>query len=310
VTTGRRLVLLGGSGQVGTALRRLAARNDWQVDAPGRAALDIGAAFADDDIPDADIIVNAAAYTAVDRAETDRDAAMRINADGPGRLAGICARRGVPLIHLSTDYVFDGRGSAPLTEDVPVAPASAYGRTKADGEAAVRAAHDRHVILRTAWVFGPDGSNFLRTILRLADRGAPMRIVADQTGGPTPADAVAGAVLRMADMLAAHQDEASGLWGTYHFAGAPATTWHGFAAGILDRLRAGGAPVPPLIPITTAEYPTPAQRPAWSVLDCSKIETTFGIRQPDWRAGIVRALDRLRSPDGSPGGQTDAPISR
>ncbi|MFC7335520.1 dTDP-4-dehydrorhamnose reductase [Rhodocista pekingensis] len=298
----RRLLLLGGTGQVGTALRRLAPERDWSVSAPERSALDLATADRDSlrqAVAAADLVLNAAAYTRVDQAETDRDAAVAANATGPGLLARVCAEAERPLLHLSTDYVFDGSGTRPYREDDPVAPLGVYGASKAAGEAAVRAAGPRHVILRTAWVFSPDGANFLRTMLRLGRERPEVRVVDDQRGCPTAADDIAAACLGIADRLAAdgrtadRPDDASPLWGTFHFAGAPATTWHGFAAAIFAEAERRGLPVPRLLPITTADYPTPTRRPAFSVLDCTRIETTYGIAAPDWRAGVRRCLDRL-----------------
>lgn len=287
-----RLLLLGGSGQVGSALRRLAPADRWDIVAPGRDTLDLadGAAVAAA-VAGVSLVVNAAAYTAVDQAEAEPDAAYAANRDGPAALARAAARHGVPLVHLSTDYVFDGDPGRPWHEGDPVAPQGVYARSKEAGERAVREALDRHVILRTAWVFGPDGKNFMRTMLRLAATRDEVGVVADQTGGPTPADAIAEALLRVAARVTGGDPVPATAWGTFHFTGAPQATWHGFAAEIFRQAAARGHKVPRLIPIGTADYPTPAKRPAWSVLDCRRILESYGIAQPDWRDGIARALD-------------------
>ena len=287
-----RVLLFGGSGQVGTALRRLAA-DGVTLSAPGHAALDlaqpaaIAAAIA---TSGADLVVNAAAYTAVDKAESEPELARRINGDAPGAMAVECARRGIPLVHISTDYVFDGTRRGALTEDDPVGPLGVYGVSKLAGEQAVRRAGGAHAILRTSWIFSDHGTNFVKTMLRLAAERPELRVVDDQTGGPTAAEAVARAALAVGQALAG----GDGAAGTFHFSGAPPTTWFAFAGEILERWRAlTGRPVPRLSPIPTSAYPTPARRPANSVLDCGLIQRTFGIAQPDWRADLDETLRRL-----------------
>ena len=287
-----RVLLFGGSGQVGTALRRLVG-DGVTLSAPGRAELDlarpaaIAAAIA---TSGADLVVNAAAYTAVDKAESEPELAQRINGDAPGAMAVQCARRGIPLVHISTDYVFDGARHGALTEDDPVGPLGVYGASKLAGEQAVRSAGGAHAILRTSWIFSDLGTNFVKTMLRLAAERPELRVVDDQTGGPTAAEAVAGAALAVGRALAG----GDGAAGTYHFSGAPPTTWFGFASEILERWRAlTGRPVPRLTPIPTSAYPTPARRPGNSVLDCGLIQRTFGIAQPDWRTDLDEALRRL-----------------
>jgi dTDP-4-dehydrorhamnose reductase len=228
------------------------------------------------------VVVNAAAYTAVDRAEAEPARCFAVNRDGAGVVADACARARVPLIHVSTDYVFDGTQAEPYREYDAPSPINVYGASKAAGEALVRAATRRHVILRTAWVFGPDGRNFLRTVQRLAEAGRPLRIVADQLGCPTPAAALAEAIAAMAGRIIT----GDGAWGIFHLAGTPPTSWHGFAQAIVAAIRPGH-PAPPVLPITTADYPTAARRPAQSMLACRRILASYGIDQPDWR----RALD-------------------
>ncbi|WP_395676646.1 dTDP-4-dehydrorhamnose reductase [Inquilinus sp.] len=275
------LVILGAGGQVGRELAELAQAQGLAVRALARAEVDITeAAAVAEAVRGADFVANCAAYTAVDKAEAERDRAFAVNVTGPGVIAAACAAAGAALLHISTDYVFRGDGDRPWREDDPIAPLSVYGESKAAGEAAVRAALPRHVILRTAWVFAAHGSNFVRTMLRLGAERPELRIVADQRGGPTPAADIAAAILAIRGQALAPGFDG---WGTFHFAGAPATTWHDFAAAIF---AAKGGPGPVLHAIATADYPTPARRPSNSVLDCGKISRVFGLGQPDWRQAL------------------------
>lgn len=231
-----------------------------------------------------EVVINAAAYTAVDRAETDEAAALQVNGAAPGAMAQACADLGIPFLHVSTDYVFDGSGTAPWKPEDPVAPLGAYGRSKLAGEQAVRAAGARHVILRTSWVFSAHGANFVKTMLRLgADRPA-LRVVADQIGGPTPAGGIAAALLTMADAL---RQGAAG--GTYHYAGAPDTSWACFARETFA--QAGLAVTVEDIP--TEAYPTPARRPLNSRLDCATL-ADFGIARPDWQRALAEVVSELK----------------
>lgn len=225
-------------------------------------------------------VVNAAAYTAVDKAESEPEAARAANADGPRLLAEACAVAGIPLVHVSTDYVFDGSKNGAYTEADPVAPLGVYGITKEAGEAAVRAALPAHVILRTAWVFGAHGHNFVKTMLRLAAERDELRVVADQHGCPTGAADIAGAIIAMLRQIVV--EGRRDAFGTYHFSGAGPTTWHGFAEAIVARQAAKTGKRPPVRAIATAEFPTPARRPANSVLDCGLIGHTFGITPRPW----------------------------
>lgn len=229
-------------------------------------------------------VINAAAYTAVDKAETDYDLAKRINGDAPGAMADACAALDIPFLHLSTDYVFDGTGTEPWSPQAPTSPINAYGRSKLIGEEAIRASGARQVILRTAWVFSAHGNNFVKTMLRLAQTHPTLRVIDDQRGGPTSARALAAALLRIAEAL---QGQSPG--GTYHLAGAPPTTWAGFARDIFDQ---AGLPTQ-VTPIPTSEYPTPAARPANSVLECQSLAQDFGIAQPDWRKDLHATLTDL-----------------
>ncbi|MFX0547437.1 dTDP-4-dehydrorhamnose reductase [Roseovarius sp. S1116L3] len=226
-------------------------------------------------------VINAAAYTAVDRAEEEEALATVINGEAPGAMARACAALGIPLVHLSTDYVFDGSGTRPWTPDDPAAPLGAYGRSKLAGEEAVRAAKGAHVILRTSWVFSAHGANFVKTMLRLSESRDALTIVSDQIGGPTPAEAIAAACLRIAADL--QSDPAK--TGTYHFSGRPPTSWADFARAIF--VRAGRDVTVTDIP--TSDYPTPATRPLNSRLNCDATRAAFGISCPDWQ----QALDAL-----------------
>jgi len=232
------------------------------------------------------VVINAAAYTAVDRAEEEEALALAINAAAPGAMAGACAHLDVPFLHVSTDYVFDGTGQRPWQETDPVAPQNAYGRTKLAGEEAVRASGARHILLRTAWVFSAHGANFVKTMLRLSETREALNVVEDQIGGPTPAADIAATLLSLADPM---RDGAKG--GTYHYAGEPHTSWAGFAREIFQQ---AGRDVT-VTGIPSSDYPTPARRPLNSRLDCAKLATDFGITAPDWQDGLSRVLKELSS---------------
>jgi dTDP-4-dehydrorhamnose reductase len=283
------ILILGSGGQLGFELMRAAWPAALQPVGLTRAGCDIADAAAVGRIVRETrpaVIVNAAAYTAVDRAEAEPEAAFRTNRDGPAVLAAISAEYGIPLIHVSTDYVFDGAKSGPYDETDPVAPLGVYGRSKLEGEVALAAAWDKHVILRTAWVFGAQGQNFVKTMIRLGSERAALSVVDDQRGCPTPADSLATAIAAITAAIL----EGRGNWGLYHFAGDEPVSWYGFAAAIFERLalRIGKSPV--LTPITTAEYPTPARRPANSMLSCARITRDYGIAPPSWRAGLDRVM--------------------
>jgi dTDP-4-dehydrorhamnose reductase len=293
-----RILVTGVTGQVGGALAsRLAGTH--AVVAANRGVLDLSmpAAIAgrlDELAPD--LIINPAAYTAVDRAEDERELAFRINAEAPGAIARWAAARGVPLIHFSTDYVFDGSGERPWREDDRTGPLSAYGASKLAGEDAVRAAGGMHLIIRTSWVYAAKGANFLRTIVRLAAERKELRIVADQCGAPTSAEviaeAVTGIVAAGGPPLAERFAAAGGL---VNVATSGVTSWHGFAVAIVDGLKARGVPlaVGDVVPIRTEDYPTKAKRPANSRLDLSRLKRVFGIETPAWDAALTVELDRL-----------------
>jgi dTDP-4-dehydrorhamnose reductase len=230
-------------------------------------------------------VINLAAYTAVDKAEHEEQVALQVNAYAPATMARACALLGIPFCHVSTDYVFDGSGTQARTPDAPTGPLSAYGRTKLAGEQAIRAAGGPHVILRTSWVFSAHGKNFVKTMLRVAKERDRLEIVADQTGGPTPAAAIASALGTIARQLRVDPSKS----GTYHFAGTPDVSWADFAREIF--VRAGCAVR--VMDIATVSYPTPARRPANSRLDCTSTTRAFGIHRPDWRKGLGNVLNEL-----------------
>ena len=276
------ILVFGTTGQVATELGR-----QGTVTALGRDAADLSdpqacAAAIVDLRPS--VVINAAAYTAVDKAEGDEALAQTINATSPGAMAGACAHLGVPFLHVSTDYVFDGSGTRAWQETDPVAPQNAYGRTKLAGEAAVRASGANHIILRTAWVFSAFGANFVKTMLRLSETRNALNVVDDQIGGPTPAADIAATLLTLADHM---RGGAEG--GTYHYAGEPHTSWAGFAQAIFA--EAGRNVTVTGIP--SADYPTPATRPLNSRLDCAKLASDFGIRPAEWWAGLRAVLKEL-----------------
>ncbi len=286
------VLVFGAEGQIGRELIALASRR--KIAAVGLSRLDA-------DITQAEAVraaierhrpglaVNAAGYTAVDRAEGEPELARAANVEGPAILAAACARAGVPLVHLSTDYVFDGKKSGAYVESDPVAPLSVYGRTKAEGEAAVREAQPRHVILRTSWVYGVHGKNFLKTVLQLASERDEFPMVADQFGCPTATADIAEAILVLAPRLIADAN----VSGTYHFAGAGRTSWHGFATEIVAHQRPFTGRNPRVVPITTAGFRAAARRPANSVLDSGRFRTTFGHSAPPWQERVAETVDLL-----------------
>ena len=235
------------------------------------------------------VVINAAAYTAVDKAESEPEAAFAINRDGTARLTTACEQAKIPLIHISTDYVFDGSKTDPYIETDAVNPLGVYGKSKQQGEAALRQTLAQHLILRTSWVFGRYGPNFVKSILRLAREKPELRVVADQYGAPTHAGALADVLLALARRAARGE---SLPWGTYHYCGAPFTSWHGFAETIISKSAALGllACRVPVRSITTAEFPTPAQRPANTRLDCALIQDKLDIRPAPWQNGLDEVL--------------------
>ena len=293
-----KILLLGKNGQVGWELQRALAPVGTVV------ALDRGGADGlHGDLEDLDgidrtvrslapdVIVNAAAYTAVDKAETDVERAQRINAEAPGVLARAAATVGALLVHYSTDYVFDGSGDTPWRENAPTAPLSVYGRRKLAGEEAIRAAGCRHLILRTSWVYAARGGNFARTMLRLAAERERLTVIADQHGAPTGAELIADVSAHA--LRAEHADRSLG--GTYHLAAGGETSWHGYASFVIEQARKLGATLKAgeIAPIGTRDYPTAAARPLNSRLDTSRLRERFGLALPDWRDGVARMLREI-----------------
>jgi dTDP-4-dehydrorhamnose reductase len=289
-----RLAVTGREGQVVSSLLEAGQLAGVDVIAIGRPQLDLANP---DTVVDAiaaakpDIVVSAAAYTAVDQAEDEPDLAFAINAVGAGKVAEAAARLGVPVIHLSTDYVFDGSAPGAYVETDVTAPLGVYGASKFAGERAVAAAGPRHLILRTAWVYSPFGRNFVKTMLRLAADRDEISVVADQWGNPTCALDIADAILHAATML--HGDKGFGAFGTYHLAGTGETNWSGFARHILEASRVSGGPSARVRDITTADYPTKARRPANSRLSSAKFASAFGWSAPDWRLSTKAVVSRI-----------------
>jgi dTDP-4-dehydrorhamnose reductase len=288
------VLVIGCRGQVGREL--------MEAQPPGGVS-PVGLGHGDLDVTDRDavrrvidryrpvLIVNAAAYTAVDRAESEPEAAFAVNADGPAHLAEAAAAAGIALVHLSTDYVFDGAQAGAYREDDPVRPLNVYGGSKAAGERAIRERLERHVILRTSWVFGTHGTNFVQTMLRLGRERDRLLVVADQRGCPTGAADIADAILGIAHQLLVEGRDS--VWGTYHFAGQGSTTWYDFAEAIFERAAPFWGRRPEVAPITTADYPTPARRPAASVLDCTRFERIFALPRRPWSERLDAVVGRL-----------------
>jgi dTDP-4-dehydrorhamnose reductase len=289
-----RFLLLGGTGQVGEEFRRLTLPTDIEVVTPDRGDLDLRDTQALTSMIAAmpwNAVINAAAYTDVDRAESEETLAFAVNAEAPSRLADQAARRGVPLIHISTDYVFDGRKGTPYVEGDEVGPLNVYGRSKLAGERAVQAANPRHVILRTSWVYSPFRKNFVKTVLRLASERDRLAIVADQRGCPTAAKDIAQACLAIAMRCSAEPEHAP--YGVFHFAGAEDTSWFEFACSIVEMAAGQLGRSPQVVPIRTREYPTPARRASDTRLDCSRIVREYGTAPRPWRDALRETLDRL-----------------
>jgi dTDP-4-dehydrorhamnose reductase len=290
-----RVVVTGLSGQVALSLSERGAAHGVEVVRVGRPTLDfedpatIGPGLR---TARPDLIVNAAAFTAVDLAESEEATAARVNGEAAGEAAAEAARLGVSIIHLSTDYVFDGRLDRPYREDDPVAPTGAYGRSKLAGEIAVAAATDDHVILRTAWVYSPFGKNFVRTMLALGPTHAAVRVVADQIGNPSYAPDIADGILAVANALA-HAPGNYDLRGVFHMAGAGSAVWADLAEATFEAAAAQGRAPVKVNRIASADYPTPARRPANSQLDCGKLYRRYGVALPDWRQSVKLCVARV-----------------
>jgi len=290
-----RLIVTGTEGQVARSLRERAAADGVELEAIGRPSLDLTDAASIERVFDgarADVVVNAAAYTTVDRAETEEELATGINGAGAGLVAAAARKLGVPVIQISTDYVFDGALDRPYREDDPTGPIGAYGRSKLAGERAVAAAHPEHVILRTAWVYSPFGANFVKAMLRLGETRADLNVVADQRGAPTSALDIADGILAVARRLTDSKDR-KGLTGVFHLTGGGETTWAEFAEAIFAEAERHGRKPVAVRRISTAEYPTPARRPANSRLDGARLRKVYDVALPPWRDSLKTCVDRL-----------------
>lgn len=287
------LVVIGHTGQVSRELRLVQMPPQWRMTSLDRSRIDLAdpvnfRAIIEPLKPD--VIINAAGYTAVDKAEEEQDLAMQVNGQAPGQLGRIAAELDIPFLHVSTDYVFDGTATLPYTELDQPAPLNVYGRSKLAGETAVLETGARAIVLRTSWVFSPFGQNFVKTMLRLGASRDHLSIVCDQRGGPTPAHDIAVTLLTLARHLVNAQQTHTGI---FHYSGHPSTSWADFAGAIFagaDWLTRK----PEISFITTSDYPTPAPRPLFSLLDCSKLHRHYGIEQPDWRQGLARTLNYLK----------------
>ena len=288
------ILVIGSKGQVGTELGIL-------MKGQGRDAILVDLPEIDITRPDSvsrfigkpeiDIVINAAAYTAVDKAESEPELAFAVNAEGPGLIADACQKRNIPLIHISTDYVFDGTKNTPWTEDDPVSPIGIYGQSKAKGDVLVAGRLEKHIIVRTSWVCSAHGANFVKTMLRLGCERETIRVVDDQTGCPTFASDIAEAIGTILERCDTGQ---SMPWGTYHYCGKDAVTWYGFAQEIFRQAgQYWQLKLQSLLPIPTSEYPTATERPMYSVLDCTKISRNFGIPLKPWQASLEKTITDL-----------------
>ena len=298
-----KIVVIGVNGQLGWELNRQGKQQGLDVVPADLPDFDITDQPAVENLvtkTSADVIINAAAYTAVDRAESDPQLAFAINRDGPAYLAAACAALGVALIHVSTDYVFDGTQKEPYVETDPVSPIGVYGQSKAAGEEAVRKILPAHIMIRTAWLYGVHGNNFVKAMLRLGHEQEIIRVVSDQFGCPTNAADLAQAILLIAARIAAGREI---KWGTYHYCGDSATSWHGFAEAIFSLAgRQATLLVKKVEPIATAEFPTPAKRPVNSVLNCDLIKNHFGVQTRPWQESLAETLQQLLISDSTDNG--------
>lgn len=289
-----RLLIIGSRGQLGHDLMHQARERLWQASGVDLPECDITDTESLNDAfkqtGGVDVVVNASAYTAVDAAESDEETAFAVNRDGVEKLALLCREKAIPLVHVSTDYVFDGMQTCPYAPSDKVNPTGVYGRSKAEGETRIRAQLKEHIIVRTSWLFGLHGANFVKTMIRLGKEKETLRIVDDQVGCPTYAGDLAGALLDAAD-YAKNRNEG---WGTYHFCNEVPVTWYAFARRILALARAyEPLRVSVILPVLTSGYPTPAPRPHYSVLDCTSFENRFGTRRRPWEEALKEMLTAL-----------------
>jgi dTDP-4-dehydrorhamnose reductase len=297
VVTEQRILVFGGTGQLGRALLETPAPTGWRIITLGRTDGDVTEPMSVERAISnhkPTFIINASSYTAVDKAENEREFCMHVNRDGAATLARAAVTARVPLLHISTDYVFNGSKDGPWVEDDPIGPLNAYGVSKEAGEHVVRENHPGHVIIRTSWMFGVHGNNFVKTMLKLSETKSELRVVADHHGKPTDAADLARALVAIAARIERSRPRDS--YGTFHFAGSRATTWFGFARAIFEEAARRGWRAPQIEPIPAAAYPAPANRPANSVLDCSRIAAVYGIVPRPWSEGLAACLDRLIGP--------------
>lgn len=287
-----KLIITGSNGQLGWELCRQGKERGFDfvpLDLPEFDITKQYAVYSAVSQSNADLVINAAAYTAVDKAESEPDAAFAVNRDGPSYLAVACAEKGIPLFHVSTDYVFDGCKEGPYLETDLVAPIGIYGKSKAAGEAEVRRHLRGHIIIRTSWLYGVHGQNFVKTMLKLGKEREEISVVADQVGCPTFAADLAKAILDISSRIKEGQKIS---WATYHYCGGGSTTWFGFASRIFDIARGyESLKLKKVIPISTSEYPTPAKRPANSIMDCSLLARKFDISPTFWEESLANMLD-------------------
>ena len=289
-----KILVTGAQGQLGQELLLLGRKSEFELVATDLSELDITAG---EDVNKAIarfrpfLVINTAAYTQVDKAETEPLPAVRVNAEGPAILAGACRSAGIALIHISTDYVFDGEKSTPYTESDPVAPTGVYARSKADGEDRIRSLLSEHIILRTSWLYGVFGHNFVKTMLRIGRENKIVSVVNDQFGSPTSAADLARTILKIASEI---NSNSAVPWGTYHCCGKGITTWHGFAEKIFSLAEPYRLFERPFVQaISTDQYPTPAKRPRYSALDCSRIHRNFGISTQPWPESLAAVMKRI-----------------
>ena len=288
-----KVLVIGANGQLGWELCRRGEKQGFDMvalDLPEFDITDLSAVKKQEHQAGVSLVINAAAYTEVDKAESEPELAFAVNRDGPANLASSCAEIGIPLIHISTDYVFDGNKKGPYFETDTISPLGVYGESKAAGETEVRDNLQEHIILRTAWLYGINGHNFVKTMLRLGKEKEVLRVVADQFGCPTYAADLAEAILTVATQISEQRDI---IWGTYHYCGEGVTTWYGFAQEILDLAnKYDSFTVKKVEAVSTEEYPTPAKRPANSVLDCSLVTKHFAVHPRPWQESLADMLNR------------------
>jgi len=289
-----KLLIFGAAGQLGYELMRQAQHRSLEahgVDLPQTNITEMAQVNRVFTEYRPELVINAAAYTNVDGAESEPELAMAINRDGPANIAWACAENQTPFIHLSTDYVFNGEKGSPYRETDPVSPIGVYGRSKAAGESALRSVLTEHIILRTAWLYGSHGHNFVKTIMKLSREQEAIRVVSDQYGSPTSAADLAEAILKISGIL---QQHAAVKWGTYHYCGQGIVSWHQFAQTIVDLCRhKGKVKTRRVDPITTADYPTRVKRPPYSALDCGLIKKRFGIPTRPWQNSLAITIHEL-----------------